>query len=148
MCFENMTWVVYFPQKTLYIKSFLKEERTFFIKNTLPFTFDRKHHLPFIESWLRRCVFSDAHGVDPALFSLNWYSFPPIRNLTQKIHKKNCFRREFLGFVSVQNKISDINLVLTQVPLSFRGHSSSEYLPPHLGRFPLWRVQGKLKRKL
>ena len=76
-------------------KEFLKEERTFFIKNTLPFTFDGKHHLPFIESWLRRCVFSDAHGVDPALFSLNWYSFPPIRNLTEKIHKKTASEENF-----------------------------------------------------
>ena len=36
------------------------------------------------------------------------------------------------------------NCDVTQVPLSVCGHSSSQHLPPHLGRFPLWRLKGEL----
>ena len=38
---------------------------------------------------------------------------------------------------------TQINFDITQVPLSICGHSSSEHLPPHLGRFPLWRLKGE-----
>ena len=36
-----------------------------------------------------------------------------------------------------------INIHVTQVPLSVCWHSSSQHLPSHMGRFSLWRLKGE-----